>query len=164
MLSFWVLLASIQVSAINYPTYKPRYSASPYGVRYVPLPQQQMQSVYAAQSTSGTGYQSAVYAPFSSSAPTNSAPRRILGNRDGSYDGEINGSQIWDDGEWVPLEVGMTRIENGVVHVWNGTSWVTMNDQEGPDSPVGDTPWWLMLALLAGYGIYRRRVGRVTQD
>lgn len=69
----------------------------------------------------------------------------------------------WDpDGEeWVTDEnmsgsyVGLTRNTGSGIEVWNGSSWVTMEEWQNPGVPVGATPWLLMLLFVGAYGIVK---------
>lgn len=69
----------------------------------------------------------------------------------------------WDpDGEeWVTDEnmsgsyIGLTRNTGSGIEVWNGSSWVTMEEWQNPGVPVGATPWLLMLLLVGAYSIVK---------
>jgi hypothetical protein len=81
---------------------------------------------------------------------------------DGDYAQDDTDSNIWwkyDEGEWVPVQVGDTKTENRAVYVWNGSDWVlvTDKDQADPYVPVGPMPWLFMVVLVAGYIYWKRR-------
>lgn len=86
-------------------------------------------------------------------------PRRIKPNGDGEYHGEPNGSgQYWDEneGEWTGLFVGAIKIEGGKVYRCTNVSpeqWEYVRDQEEPGSPVGETPWIIMILLACAYAL-----------
>ncbi len=72
------------------------------------------------------------------------------------------GSNDWwykDEGEWVAPWSGATRPNgDGNFWVWNGTDWILVNDQGdpvAPSTPVGATPWLLMLLFVGAYGIVK---------
>lgn len=99
--------------------------------------------------------------------PTKSGRRKVAPTEPGE-DGQIytddDGVWYYDEeiGGWINLttaEEGVTKIENGKVYWWNGSSWVFVADQADPNTPIGDTPWLFFGLLVAGYvGIitYRR--------
>lgn len=84
-------------------------------------------------------------------------------------------SNIWwkyDDGEWVVVQVGDTKIdENDDVYVWNGSDWVlvTDKDQADPGLPIGATPWLFMAVMAVGYvviksGKLKVKSGKLTTE
>lgn len=87
--------------------------------------------------------------------------RKVYANGDGEYDGEPYNGQWWseDAEEWVddPF-VGCRRYNEttGRWEEWNGSEWVTAGDITDPtNTPVGTTPWMLMLLLTVGCGIVK---------
>lgn len=95
--------------------------------------------------------------------------RRAKPNRDGedgetAEDDEItNKWWYWDGEDWAEVIPNVTeRINNGVVEVFNGTEWVPKSggDWENP-TPVGATPWLMMLALGLVYATRKRIRGLV---
>lgn len=65
----------------------------------------------------------------------------------------------FDEGEWVEPQPGDTRPAGGG-NFWRydgGGVWTLVNNMGDPVVPVGPTPWLLMLLLVAGYGVWRRR-------
>lgn len=92
-----------------------------------------------------------------------SGPRKIYGNGDGEYDGEYDPGtgKYWDDNSetWVDaIPVGAVKIDGGRAYRWTGSSWELIPDQEDPGAaPVGNLPICLMLILLAGYALYRKK-------
>lgn len=88
-------------------------------------------------------------------------PRRIHANGDGEYDGEYNsGTGEWwneDDQEWVtdPFN-GCVRYHDGHMERYKDGDWIVVDNQGDPsNTPVGATPWLLMLLLAMGYGIVK---------
>lgn len=69
----------------------------------------------------------------------------------------------WDDwaGDWVTPENGDTRIEGGVTYQYVGDypdgAWVPVGDQGDPTNPtpLGTTPWLLMMLLACAYALYK---------
>ena len=89
-------------------------------------------------------------------------PRRVhedgFGGYEGDYSGEYYGGQWWseDDG-WVdePFE-GCVKNEGGLLYRYEGGEWVLQGNQGDPsNTPLGATPWFLMLFLAIGYGIVK---------
>lgn len=70
-------------------------------------------------------------------------PRRI-----GSY-GEYEPGDIVGG-----IAVGSQKTEDGKVWEWTGTDWRYVSDVTEVNEPIGDTPWLLMLLLLAGYAAF----------
>ena len=162
----WCL--ALTASAIDYPTYQPQ----PIGGIHNPAKQTINQSGvvdnprivhpgFIMKSTSS-------YIPQGSSSsnngPSNSGPRRIKFNGDGSYHGEEKNGQYWDEdeGEWVnELVIGMLRIEtvDGATntYIWNGSSWDLINSIADPNVPIGSLPFLLMLLLCGGYVVMKKR-------
>ncbi|MBR0064792.1 MAG: hypothetical protein IJQ06_04250 [Paludibacteraceae bacterium] len=98
----------------------------------------------------------ASYAPMAAYSPS-FGPRRAPGY-DGTYEGqeEEDGGKYWMwDGEgWIEtgsVPVGTTKIVDGITYTWDGSAWVVVSDQQDPGLPLGDTPWFWMLLLAAGY-------------
>ncbi|MEE1096642.1 MAG: hypothetical protein UH084_08770 [Paludibacteraceae bacterium] len=83
---------------------------------------------------------------------------------DGDYAQDDTDSNIWwkyDEGEWVPVQVGDTKTENRTVYVWNGSDWVLVTDKDQADptipQPIGATPWFFMAVLSAAYVVVKSR-------
>ena len=99
-----------------------------------------------------------------SSRPRAIGPRRTPatpGTEEGEWkQDEYGGWFIWDEGEWVALQVGDTRIEGGVTYIWNGSGWDIVKDQTDPNltAPVGATPWLLMILLTCVYALGKNYV------
>ena len=99
-----------------------------------------------------------------SSRPRAIGPRRTPatpGTEEGEWkQDEYGGWFIWDEGEWVALQVGDTRIEGGVTYIWNGSGWDVVKDQTDPNltAPVGTTPWLLMILLTCVYALGKNYV------
>ena len=80
---------------------------------------------------------------------------------DGDYAKDDTDPNKWwkyDEGEWVAVQEGDTKIdENGVVFVWDGSKWVpvTDKDQADPYVPVGPMPWLFMAVLSAAYVVVK---------
>lgn len=97
-------------------------------------------------------------------------PRRAHPNDDGEIEGETapddevpNKWWYWDGEDWVEVIPNVTeRLNNGVVEIFNGTAWVPKSggDWDNP-TPVGATPWLLMMALGAIYAVRKRIRGLV---
>lgn len=64
---------------------------------------------------------------------------------------------IWwyygEDGWTTDIPNGARVIINGNAYVWNG-SWIP--DMNGPDQPIGDLPWILLLLMTTGYAVCRK--------
>ena len=69
----------------------------------------------------------------------------------------------WNEDEgWMTESEGITTgtlwNNGGTWYVWNGSEWVLNSGtdvQDPTNTPVGATPWMLMLLLAAGYGIVK---------
>lgn len=99
-----------------------------------------------------------------SSARYTTGPRRAPSYTgdpsDGDYAPDDTYPNIWwkyDEGEWVAVQEGDTKIENGVVFVWNGSKWVSVTDKDQADPyvPVGPMPWLFMAVLSAAYVVIK---------
>ena len=121
------------------------------------------------QSSGGFSMSMPVLAMATSTTPAASSvssPKRFRApGYDGSYEGEEgdDGGKIWIwDGEvWIEqgdIPVGTTKIVDGKTYRWDGSSWVLVGDQLEPGVPVGDTPYLLLLLLIALYGIAKNVV------
>ncbi len=108
------------------------------------------------------------YASTASSSTPNSTIRRVAPSYDGGYNGETytdGDGTTWtwseEDG-WVSnIAVGTTKIENGNVYRWNGTSWEFVSNQLDPTAPLGDIPVLLLLLCLAAYCLKKRKATNV---
>ena len=121
-----------------------------------------------AATPSAQGYNSGVNGPRRAASYTGDPS-------DGDYAQDDTDSNKWwkyDDGEWVAVQEGDTKIdENGDVYVWNGSDWVlvTDKDQADPYVPVGPTPWLFMAVLAVGYmviksGKLKVKSGKLTTE
>lgn len=99
------------------------------------------------------------------SSRMNIGPRRVIDNGDGTYTGEYHGEYndatglYWDEDEedWVAYRpVGTTKEEGGFVYEWNGSAWVLKGQVEDLGTPIGSTPWLLLLLLLLVYILMRK--------
>ena len=105
------------------------------------------------------------YASTASSSTQNSTIRRVAPSYDGGYNGETyidSDGTTWtwseEDGWVSSIAVGTTKIENGNVYRWNGTSWEFVSNQLDPDAPLGDIPVLLLLLFLTAYYLKKRNV------
>ena len=74
---------------------------------------------------------------------------------DEGEDTEVEGLWwLWDGEEWI-LPIGSTKVDNGKIYRWDGTGWIFVQDQSGPDTPVGDMPWMLLLLMAGGYVVVK---------
>lgn len=103
------------------------------------------------------------------SVRTSIGPRRVIDNGDGSYTGEYNGEYndatglYWDEEEedWVDYPpVGTIKEEGGFVYEWNGSAWVLKGQVEDLGTPIGSTPWLLLLLLSLAYGVTKKVIIR----
>ncbi|MBR0296266.1 MAG: hypothetical protein IJQ95_02615 [Paludibacteraceae bacterium] len=90
-------------------------------------------------------------------------PRRVL-----PADPAVGELAQGDDGKWYIYDTegwveADTKIEDGKVYVWNGSSWVYKGDQSDPDTPIGTTPWLMILLAAAGYGYYVAKRKQTTK-
>lgn len=122
-----------------------------------------------SQSSGGFSMSMPVLAMATSTTPAASSvssPKRFRApDYDGSYGGEVgyDGGKIWiwDEEVWIEqgdIPVGTTKIDDGKTYRWDGSSWVLVGDQLEPGVPVGDTPYLLLLLLIALYGIAKNVV------
>lgn len=77
---------------------------------------------------------------------------------DTEYDSGDGKWWYWDGEDWVEVIPNVTeRLNNGVIEVFDGTKWVPKSggDWDNP-TPVGATPWLLMMALGAIYALRKR--------
>ena len=91
-------------------------------------------------------------------------PRRIPAG-DGAYNGEWkqDGSGdwfMWDEGEWVEPSSGDKRIDGATTYEWQYKDgiwqWVKISGPVEPgETPLGATPWLLMLLLACAYALYK---------
>ena len=104
--------------------------------------------------SSGVG----AYVPSRSNIP---GRRKINGDGSGSYEGEDDGEgHFWNGEEWIDIPVGALRAnpETQESEIWNGSAWVAIGDQREPGTPVGDMPWLLLILMLGGYAVARKRI------
>ena len=96
---------------------------------------------------------------------TSIGPRRVIDNGDGTYTGEYHGEYndatglYWDEEEedWVAYRpVGAIKEEGGFVYEWNGSAWVLKGQVEDLGTPIGSTPWLLLLLLSLAYLLVRK--------
>ena len=79
---------------------------------------------------------------------------------------ETDPNEWWyyDEDQWISPWIGATRpAGNGDYWVWNGSAWVLVSNQGDPGLPVGDTPWLLLILLVAGYGVLQARKNDSSQ-
>lgn len=90
-------------------------------------------------------------------------PRRSPGSAVGTTPGQewTDGDGTWywdaDDEEWVADEdkvVGTLWQDGSTLKRWNGTGWDIVGHVTEP-TPLGATPWILMLFLAIGYGVIK---------
>jgi hypothetical protein len=121
-------------------------TASPYS------PYSVMTRSYAVSSSPYAVTQTAASA--ASYAPQGRGPRKVLDTGDGEYNGEYYEGQWWNASEedWVdePFD-GCKKIVGGLTYEYQNKTWVLIANQADPDAPIGDTPWFWMLLLAAGY-------------
>ena len=107
---------------------------------------------------------------FASNSGQNVARPRYMPSYTG-YDEEIttdeDGTWLWDteQDKWVLLEpaIGATKIEGGNTYRWNGSSWEVISNQQDPGLPLGNTPWFWMLLLAAGYAAVKMSLRDVKE-
>ena len=97
--------------------------------------------------------------------PRAMGPRKSPGDGEPGYgygDTQDDGGiwYMWDGEDWIELSQGDERLYMGVWQTWNASthSWENKNgdiQENGEDTPVGATPWILMLFLAIGYGIVK---------
>lgn len=101
------------------------------------------------------------------SVRTSIGPRRVIDNGDGSYTGEYDG-EYYDGLYWNEKEeewqsdppVGTIKEEGGFVYEWNGSAWVLKGQVEDLGTPIGSTPWLLLLLLSLAYGVTKKVIIR----
>lgn len=74
--------------------------------------------------------------------------------RTGSYGDYEEGDDYTVGAETHPLGYQKTDPITGVVSKWTTDGWVAVSDVTEVNGPIGDTPWLLMLLLLAGYAAF----------
>ncbi len=69
-----------------------------------------------------------------------------------------SGDWYWDGEDWISVHTeGATKIEDGKVYRWNGTSWEHVSDQsDNFDTPIGNIPCLLLLLLATAYATYKQ--------
>lgn len=112
------------------------------------------------------------------STPRAIGPRRAKPSTPG-YDGQWSDNEAgdgdwyrWDDwaGDWVTPENGDTRIEGGVTYQYVGDypdgAWVPVGDQGDPTNPtpLGATPWLLLMLLACAYALYEYYTHKVYKS
>ncbi len=119
-----------------------------------------------AVSYGGRGVRTASpYSPYSVMVPSHATapaiahspsygPRKTP-SESGSEYGDIvvdgDGIWYWDSEEWILAQEGSIKIEGGKTYVYIDGEWKLVPNQLDPGAPVGNTPWFWMLLLAAGY-------------
>ena len=95
------------------------------------------------------------------------ARRRVISEDGvGGYQSDTDGEYLEGYGWWSEAAEdwltdpwkGVTKIEGGLTYRYNGTRWDLVEGQANPDSPIGDIPWMLLLLLMGGYVVARKRI------
>ena len=89
-----------------------------------------------------------------------------MGGYDGDYNGEYYEGKWWNasDGEWVDQPFnGCKKIEGGLTYEYQNGAWVLIANQADPYVPIGDTPWFWMLLLAAGYAALKMSLRDVKE-
>ncbi len=104
------------------------------------------------------------YSSTASSSTPNSTIRRVAPSYDGGYNGETytdSDGTTWtwseEDGWVSTVAIGTTKIDNGNVYRWNGTSWEFVSNQLDPSAPLGDIPLLLLILFLTAYYLNKHR-------
>ena len=129
-------------------------TASPYSPY---SPYSVMTRSYAVSSSPYAVTQTAASA--ASYAPQGMGPRKVhkneFGDDEGDYNGEYYNGLYWNASteEWVETNKfeGAIKYEDGKIYRYEKGAWVFVANQADPDAPIGDTPWFWMLLLAAGY-------------
>ena len=103
-------------------------------------------------------------------APHGRGIRKVHSDEMGGYDGDYNGEYYegkwWNasDGEWVDQPFnGCKKIEGGLTYEYQNGAWVLIANQADPYVPIGDTPWFWMLLLAAGYAALKMSLRDVKE-
>lgn len=89
-----------------------------------------------------------------------------MGGYDGDYNGEYYEGKWWNasDGEWVDQPFnGCKKIEGGLTYEYQNGAWVLIANQADPYAPIGDTPWFWILLLAAGYAALKMSLRDVKE-
>lgn len=67
---------------------------------------------------------------------------------------------MWDEGEWVEPSSGDKRIDGATTYEWQYKDgiwqWVKISGPVEPgETPLGATPWLLMMLLACAYALYK---------
>ena len=134
-------------------------TASPYSV---------MTRSFAVSSSPYAVTQTAASA--ASYAPHGRGIRKVHSDGMGGYDGDDNGEHYegkwWNatDEEWVDKPFnGCKKIEGGLTYEYQNGVWVLIANQADPYVPIGDTPWFWMLLLAAGYAALKMSLRDVKE-
>lgn len=115
-----------------------------------------------------TSYSSAQASTMAEQTRFGISPRRVPGVN-GSYDGEWKQDggiwYQWDEGEWAEVSAGDKRIDGPITYEWQYKDgvwqWVQISGPVEPgETPLGATPWLLMLLLAGAYALYVRNKSR----
>lgn len=94
----------------------------------------------------------AVPTPVAEEEPVvaSAGPRRA-----GSYGEEDDDDELWSDGINTYVVGTQKTGPDGKTYIWTkGVGWKLVDDVTEVNEPIGDTPWLLMLLLLAGYAAF----------
>lgn len=163
-----VLMTSLGVNAVNYPTYKPTYRQSAYRQTVSSPAQTQVGmaggSIQRTATPAYTGYQSNISAP-GSGMPAPAAPRFAggprrtptgPGNEEGDMKQDSDGWWYWDGEEWIFAD---NTHSPGDGWYWDGFEWKQSQDQADPNTPIGSV--WVLMLFALGYGAVVARRKRV---
>lgn len=98
------------------------------------------------------------------SLPRNFGPRRAKPTGGGTGGDVVeDGGETWyydeDLEDWVNITpVGTTKEEDGYYWEWDGTTWVRKGQVADLGTPVGDTPWLIMMLLAVAYVLKRKKI------
>lgn len=105
-------------------------------------------------------------ASAASYAPHGRGIRKVSDTGDGEYNGEYYEGKWWNatDEEWVdhPFN-GCKQIKEGLTYEYQNGDWVLIANQADPYVPIGDTPWFWMLLLAAGYAALKMSLRDVKE-
>lgn len=54
--------------------------------------------------------------------------------------------------------IGTVKEEGGIYYEWDGTGWVVKGQVSDLGTPVGDTPWLIMMLLAVAYVLKRKKI------
>lgn len=126
-----------------------------------------MISMIFASSTANTPMSPMVVTPTNlatASLRRNIGPLRSRPDYDGTGGQEVEKdgeTWYWDEGkeDWVNITpIGTTKEEDGYYWEWNGTTWVRKSQVADLGTPVGDTPWLIMMFLAVVYVLKRKKI------